>query len=319
MTEKPVVLITGVSSGIGMETANLLKAKGFQVIGTSRNPEKCRELPFPVIPLDITSEESIYACIHWIDKEVGRIDALICNAGIMGPVAAGEELTTSALMEVFQTNFFGTINLIRAIIPCMKKQKGGRVIVVSSIAGKVGAPPFFSAYSASKHALEGYIETVAKELAPFQIRITLIEPGYFRTSIHKFIQNPPYPISDYERRRIYTYALQNYAIEHGRHPQQVAHAILSTLLNLDPPLRVLVGLDAKFLDAGRRYLPERIFQDLLSHMFNWKKETQNPVTPVRKFLLNSHIADRSWRILSTGFFVFVLLKILRFIFIKRGR
>lgn len=316
MSEKTVVFITGVSSGIGLETASLLHQKGFRVIGSSRHPEKLTPLPFPVFSLDITSEESICTCVHRIKSEFGQLNVLICNAGIMGPVAAGEELTPEVLWKVFQTNFFGTVNLIRCVTPLMRTQKGGRIIVLSSIAGKIGAPPFFSAYAASKHALEGYVETIAKELAPFQIHVTLVEPGYFHTAIDQSIQTPPTPISEYQTRRHFTHALQQYAIEHGRHPQQVAYAILNTLQKPYPPLRVVVGLDAKFLDTGRRYLPDKLFQFFLSQMFSWKKETQNPVTPIRKFLMNSKIADCSWHILSIGFLTFGLVQLVKHIYKK---
>ncbi|MEJ5314516.1 MULTISPECIES: SDR family oxidoreductase [Anaerolinea] len=317
MMTEPIVFITGVSSGIGLETALLFKKKGFQIIGSSRTPEKYQHLPFPVVPLDITSQESIDACVRYLKRDIGRVDVLVCNAGTMGPVAAGEELTSEALWQVFQTNFFGTVHLIRAVLPLMRQQDKGKIIVLSSIAGKVGAPPFFSAYTSSKHALEGYIETLAKELAPFHISVTLIEPGYCKTALSQSIQSPPHPLPEYEPRRTFTHTLQTYAIDHGRDPRQVALAILKTVQHPNPPLRVLVGLDAKFLDAGRKYLPEKIFQFLLNKMFSWRKAPPTPVTPVRRFLLNSKKADRAWRIVSTGMVVLALFQLASFIFKRK--
>ncbi len=195
-------------------------------------------------------------------------------------------------------------------------KKGEELLYFPLSQERLAPPPFFSAYAASKHALEGYVETIAKELAPFQIHVTLVEPGYFHTAIDQSIQTPPNPISEYQTRRHFTYALQQYAIEHGRHPQQVACAILNTLQKPYPPLRVVVGLDAKFLDTGRRYLQDNLFQFFLSQMFSWKKETQNPVTPIRKFLLNSKIADFSWHILLFGILTFGLVQLMKHIYKK---
>ncbi len=314
MIPEPIIFITGVSSGIGLETALLLRERGFKVIGSSRSPEKIQHLPFPVVPLDITSQESLDACGHYLKNEIGRLDVLVCNAGTMGPAAAGEELTSEALWQVFQTNFFGTVHLIRAVLPLMRQQNKGKIIVLSSIAGKVGAPPFFSAYTSSKHALEGYIETLAKELTPFHISVTLIEPGYCKTALSQTIQTPPHPLPEYESRRSFTLALQTYAIDHGRDPRLVAQAILKTVQNPHPPLRVVVGLDAKFLDAGRKYLPEKVFQSLLNRVFSWRKETRNPITSLRKFLLHSKTADRAWRIVSTGAVILAIFQFVTFIF-----
>ena len=179
--EKKVVLVTGASSGIGNSCATYLAKRGCIVYGTCRNPEQAQKKAdefFHMLPMDITNELSVKTVIDSIYAQNGAIDMLVCNAGmgIAGPV----EFTSTASAELqMQTNFMGTFRVIRDVLPGMRMH-GGKIIVMSSLAGLTGIP-FQAFYSASKFALEGFVESLRMELKPYPVQICLLEPGDFRT------------------------------------------------------------------------------------------------------------------------------------------
>ena len=170
-----VVLITGGSSGIGKSIGEYLHHKGFVVYGTSRNPERIQNSVFPLVALDVRNVDSIQAAVAKIIADSGRLDIVVNNAGvgITGPL---EEIPTEEIKNNFETNFFGPIEVMKAVLPQMRAQKSGLIINVTSIAGYMGLP-YRSVYSASKGALELITEALRMEVKSFGIQITNVAPG----------------------------------------------------------------------------------------------------------------------------------------------
>ena len=178
------VLITGATSGIGLLTARKFHEAGYRVYGTSRTPDKYRQqLPFELITLDVTSDLSISDCIKQVLSHSGTIDVLINNAGI-GICGSAEETSIEQAYRQFETNFWGVVKMTKAVLPVMRKQRSGNIITIGSLAGLIGVP-FQSYYSASKHALEGFFKSLKFETASFNIKISVVEPGFFKTNLHR--------------------------------------------------------------------------------------------------------------------------------------
>ena len=193
-----VVLITGGSSGIGKAIGEFLFHKGFTVYGTSRNPEKVINSIFPLIALDVRSVESIKQAVEKVISISKRIDVVINNAGvgITGPI---EETPTDEMRNNFETNFFGPIEVIKAVLPQMREQKSGMIINITSIAGYMGLP-YRGIYSASKGALELISEAISMEVKEFGINVTNVAPGDFATNIASGRYHAPLTKdSDYEK------------------------------------------------------------------------------------------------------------------------
>jgi NAD(P)-dependent dehydrogenase (short-subunit alcohol dehydrogenase family) len=176
-----VGLVTGVSSGIGRATATLLSERGFRVFGTmrGRNQESQALRNVELIRLDVRDEESVRSCLRIVIDQAGRIDALVNNAGY-ALVGSSEETSIEEAKEVFETNFFGVLRMSQAVLSLMRGQGHGRIANVSSVVGFLPAP-YTGIYAASKHALEGYSESLDHEVRQFGIRVSVIEPGFTRT------------------------------------------------------------------------------------------------------------------------------------------
>src|SRR3989449_4616415 len=169
------VLVTGASSGIGQATARLLAEHGFNVFGTARKPEA------PLVALDVRSDDSVRNCVQQVLSQTGRIDVLVNNAGynLMG---AAEETSIDEAKAQFETNFFGVVRMVNAVLPAMRKAGSGKIINIGSLAG-ITAIPFGAFYTASKFAIEGYTEALWHELRPLGISASVIEPGFVHTKI----------------------------------------------------------------------------------------------------------------------------------------
>jgi NAD(P)-dependent dehydrogenase (short-subunit alcohol dehydrogenase family) len=179
-TTPQVALVTGASSGFGQVTAARLSAQGFRVFGTSRAPAHKEASSVELLPLDVNSETSVQTCIQTILGRTGRIDLLVNNAGFAQGGALEENSLEDAWAQ-FDTNVFGVLRLLKAILPAMRQQGSGQIITVSSLLGAV-AMPYLGLYASSKFALEGMIEGLYHELRPFHIRVSLVEPTFFRTN-----------------------------------------------------------------------------------------------------------------------------------------
>jgi NAD(P)-dependent dehydrogenase (short-subunit alcohol dehydrogenase family) len=268
----PVVLLSGASQGIGRSIAELLAASGYRVFGTSRRPAHTAVIPGVILlELDVHSADSIRACVNAVLAQAGRIDVLINNAGLIGPGTASEEVEIDHVRALFETNFFGVVQLTNAVLPTMRAQRSGFVLNLGSASGLVSLPPFFSFYAASKHALEAYSEGLRHELRPFGIRVVLIEPGYTSTEIGDSIQPPDRPIPAYERTRLAVTQLDRAGLRYGNPPESVARLVLRVLGQRRPALRNPSGAQSRAILLARRWLPDPLFELLgRALFFTWK-------------------------------------------------
>lgn len=243
-------MITGVSSGLGRALAEAALRRGDRVAGTVRTEEAAalfqaaapgRALP---VRLDVTDEDAVNDAVARVEKETGGIDVLVNNAGY-GLVGAVEETTLAEARAQFDVNLFGTLTVLRAALPYMRARRAGRILNVTSVSGLVGWPSL-GVYSSSKFALEGLSETLALEVAPLGITVTMIEPGGFRTDFAtRSRASTACLIEDYdatvgESRRI----LADHAGHEPGDPAKAAAAILAVADSPKPPLRLLLGSDA---------------------------------------------------------------------------
>jgi short-subunit dehydrogenase len=234
------ILITGASSGFGLLIANELHRKGYNVIGTSRNPERMRSaVPFKMIALDLDSEQSINTLPERIFNEIGQLDILINNAGFL-VTGIAEEIPIELGRQQFETNFWGTIKVTNAVLPYFRKQKFGKIITVGSITGLV-AFPNTSYYAASKHALEGYFKALRYELNEFNISVSMIEPGSFKTNIMSNSSTTLNRIEDYNSLRNKSEKYADLIVAQGEDPAMVAAKVLKVVETDNPKFRNLVG------------------------------------------------------------------------------
>lgn len=267
-----VVLITGTSSGFGRTTATLLTQKGFTVFGTSRNPVKLATDNFEMLQLDVRTDDSVNACIQTVIQRTGRLDILINNAGYAS-FGAIEETTIAEAKAQFETNFFGAIRMVRAVLPMMRQQGSGQIINISSLSGLVPVP-FHGLYSASKHALESYTEALYHEVKPFKIHVSLVEPQAFKTHIQ--MQPPLHLISAYDGARQKVVQNIEGSIQNGQNPTIVAQLILRILTSKSPRLRYRAGNLAKLFHLTRRLVPEPLYEIILRNHFQLDAESSKP-------------------------------------------
>jgi NAD(P)-dependent dehydrogenase (short-subunit alcohol dehydrogenase family) len=275
MPEK-IAVITGTSSGIGLLTSIELAKAGFRVIATMRDLGRRPRLDqavtatgvgarIDVRELDVTKFETMPAFVESVVRDYGRIDVLVNNAGF--PVAGfAEDIKLEELRLQFETNFFGAVALTKAVLPAMRQQRSGHIIQLSSIVGLQGAVTV-SSYSASKHALEGWSESLRLELNPLGIKVVLVEPGAFQTDIWtrsavmgKEATKPTSPNLERSlnmRERITK-------IPKGD-PVMVARAIAAIAQDPHPRLRYLVGRDAKVQLAMKRILPWKWYEKAVAN------------------------------------------------------
>lgn len=297
MSAHKVVLITGASSGIGLVTARYLAEQGYCVFGTSRKPAQAQADGFTLLPLDVRSAESIQACVNTVIAEAGCLDVLINNAGFIGPGAASEELSLDQIEALFDTNFFGVVQMVNAVLPLFRKQGGGQIINLSSAAGLLTTPPFFSVYAASKHALEAYTEGLRYEVRPFHVRVSLVEPGYFQTPIAQTIELPDRAVEVYAARRQQAVTLDRLSIQQGRDPILIARLIERIVHSRSPRLRYVAGLDAQVMTTAKRLLPFALVERYINWLFLYGPERQpkTSLTGLRRLFLDSRTADAAWR------------------------
>jgi NAD(P)-dependent dehydrogenase (short-subunit alcohol dehydrogenase family) len=267
MNDKKVALVTGVSSGIGQATAALLARRGFRVFGTMRKPsETDGRFPYvEVVRLDVRDEESVRACTQRVLDQAGRIDALVNNAGYT-LVGSLEETSIAEAKEVFETNFFGVLRASQAVLPIMREQGYGRIANIGSVVGFLPSP-YQGIYGASKHALEGYSESLDHEVRQFGIRVSVIEPGFTRTNITENGQRPRQTLEVYtsDRNRVLEALREN--IAKGEHPVSVAAVVLEALTNASPQLRYVAGRGARFVSGLRKFAPSKLFDRGLRRQF----------------------------------------------------
>jgi len=262
-----VVLITGGSSGIGKSIGEFLHHKGFIVYGTSRNPERVLNSVFPLITLDVQNAESIRVAVAKIIATSGRLDIVINSAGvgITGPL---EEIPTAEIRNNFETNFFGPIEVMKAVLPQMRSQKSGLIINITSIAGYMGLP-YRSVYSASKGALELITEALRMEVKSFGIQITNVAPGDFATNIASGrFHAPLIKDSAYEIPYGNTLQLMDEHVDSGSNPNEMAEAVYEIIQNKNPRIHYKVGaFMQKFSIVLKRILPDKVYEKMLMNHY----------------------------------------------------
>ncbi|MFJ9782551.1 oxidoreductase [Amycolatopsis sp. NPDC101161] len=253
-----MALVTGASSGIGRAAALALVNAGFAVVGTSRNAANAEPLAgVTFLNLDVASDESVRSLVEEVIERFSRIDVLVNNAGV-GAVGAGEESSIDQAKEVFDVNFFGVIRMSNAVLPHMRAQGSGRVVNVSSMMGRVPAP-FMAVYAATKHAVEGYSESVDHELREHGVRMLLVEPAYTSTSFEASSMGPDSPMPVYAEQREASRDVLATALRTADDPATVAKVIVTAATDSKPKLRYPAGSMAKRVSLLRRIVPSRTF------------------------------------------------------------
>jgi NAD(P)-dependent dehydrogenase (short-subunit alcohol dehydrogenase family) len=262
-----VVLITGGSSGIGKSIGEFLLIKGFVVYGTSRNPQNYSDSKFPILQLDVADNTTIISCVEKVIEAEDKLDIVINNAGagITGPI---EEIPEAEIKRNFETNLFGPINVIKAVLPQMRKQNSGLIINVTSIAGYMGLP-YRGIYSASKGALELITEAFRMEIKDFNINMCNIAPGDFATNIAAGRYHAPLKEgSPYKNQYKNTLKLMNDHVNAGDDPEIMARVIYRVILTKQPRVHYKVGaFMQKFSIVLKRILPDKVYEKLLMNHY----------------------------------------------------
>lgn len=262
-----IVFITGASTGIGKAVGTYLSQKGCTVVGTSRNPQLHQNSAFELVALDVKSSSSIATAVQYVIAKHHKIDVLINNAGagITGPI---EELDLQEMKNNFDTNFFGPIEVMKAVLPQMRAQKSGLIINITSLAGYMGLP-YRGIYSATKGALELITEALRMEVKQFNIAITNVAPGDFATNIAAGrFHAPTIKGSAYEIAYAATLATMNDHVSEGENPEKMAKAVFNIINTKKPKIHYKVStFMQKFSIVLKRVLPDLVYEKMLMNHF----------------------------------------------------
>jgi NAD(P)-dependent dehydrogenase (short-subunit alcohol dehydrogenase family) len=275
----PVVLVTGASSGIGRAVASAFAAKGFEVFGTSRNPQKTEPIAgVELVRLDVTDDASVTAAVSTVVERAGRIDVLVNNAGF-GVLGAAEESSTAQAQQLFDTNFFGLVRVTREVLPHLRAQGSGRIINIGSVLGFLPAP-YGALYAASKHAVEGYSESLDHETREFGVRVSVVEPGYTNTSFEANATDADSPIAGYAPIREHVKQGLTKAVRAGDDPAVVARVVLKAATSRRPELRYPAGPLARRLALLKKYAPAGLLDNAIRKA-NKLTKAPKPAAPSR--------------------------------------
>lgn len=255
MKEK-IALVTGASSGIGQATAETLATAGYTVYGTSRRGGPASSTSFEMLPLDVSSDESVEAAVRQLMQRAGRIDLLVNNAGFGLAPAGAEESSLEQAQAIFDTNFFGIVRMTRAIVPLMRRQGSGRIINMGSVLGFLPMP-YMALYSATKHAVAGYSEALDHELRTQGIRVSVIEPAYINTPFDANLMKPDAPLDVYGAVRAGVERRVKEVLVGADGPAVVAEMVLTAARAERPKLRYAPGL-ARRMRLLRRFAPASV-------------------------------------------------------------
>jgi short-subunit dehydrogenase len=249
-----IAIVTGASSGIGAATAELLANSGYKVYGTSRKVSQATQRSYQMIALDVNSEASIEAALTEIIRMEGRIDLVVNNAGFGIAPGGAEESSIEQTKMMFDTNFFGIVRMTHAVVPYMRKQGEGRIINIGSILGLIPAP-YMATYAATKHAVEGFSESLDHELRTRGIRVSVVEPGYTNTQFEANAPEVDAKLDEYNIARKALAKLIKIAVAGGDDPKVVANVVLKAANAKHPKLRYAAGKLACRLSFLRRFAP----------------------------------------------------------------
>lgn len=254
-----IAIVTGASSGIGAAAAEQLAKAGYKVYGTSRRGAQGGRRAFEMLALDVTSDASVAAAVNQVLQREGRIDLLVNNAGFGVAPAAAEESSMQLAQSIFDTNFFGMVRMVRAVVPHMRRRGSGRIINISSVLGFLPMP-YVALYSASKHAMEGYSESLDQELRTQGVRVSLVEPAYIKSPFEANQLQPDEALDEYSDLRAGLERRVKEALESADGPEVVARTVVQVARDASPRVRYTSGALAGRLRLLRRFAPAALVE-----------------------------------------------------------
>ena len=258
---QPVAIVTGATTGIGEATARALHAHGFRVFGTYRKPPATKIDGVEYVICDVISDQAVATAVREVLAKAGHIDLLVNNAGV-GLVGAAEESSLEQAKLIFDVNLFGVIRMTNAVLPVMREQRSGRIVNISSVMGLIPSP-FLALYASSKHAVEGYSQSLDHEVRLSGIRVVLVEPGYTRTTFESNALAADRKSEHYASARANAEAVLRHEIAKADPPELVAAAVLTAATGATPRLRYTAGRDATTVSLLRRFVPASAFEKSL--------------------------------------------------------
>jgi len=279
-TKQSIALVTGASSGIGEATAQRLAAAGYKVYGTSRRGAATGARSFAMLQLDVTRDESVEAAVNEVIRLEGRIDLLVNNAGFGVAPAGAEESSVEQAKAIFETNFFGLVRMTRAVVPHMRRQGNGRIINIGSVLGFLPMP-YGALYAATKHAVEGYSESLDHELRTRGIRVSVIEPAYTKTQFDANFLAADAKLDEYREVRGLLDKVMAQVMASADEPSTVADVVLRAAIDARPRLRYPAGALANRLRLLRRFAPAGLVDAGIRKDLRLDATTKSPTgTPV---------------------------------------
>ncbi|AMP15756.1 SDR family oxidoreductase [Collimonas pratensis] len=278
---KKTILITGASSGFGLMLAKNLHEQGFNVIGTSREPEKyAGKVPFKLLQLNIDDDNSIKSFTDELFRYTKQLDVLVNNAGYM-VTGIAEETPMDLGRQQFETNFWGTVKVTNALLPHFRAQKYGQIITVSSIVGLIG-PPNLSYYTASKHAVQGYFKSLRFELDQFNIKVSMVEPVWFKTNLGSHaVSAANGSIADYNAYRQQANAATQKGIDEAEAPDAVVNTITALIGTKEPKFSNPVGKMTGMILFLQSYAPKIFEGSILKSVKTAPKATDRKCLKIR--------------------------------------
>ena len=262
---KRVILVTGASSGFGLVTARMFKKNGWEVFGTTRDLVGApKGESFEWLEMDVHSDDSVRAAVAMLLDRTGRIDALFNNAGV-AMLGSIEETAVPEAQGLFETNVFGVLRVTQAVLPVMRAQKSGSIIMMSSLSGIFGVP-FHGVYAASKHSIEAIAQALRLEVEPYGIRVASIEPEAHRTGISML--TPSNALAIYNRERSAVGETIESQIRTGPEPENVARIAYRIATSKRVPYRFFTGRKASFFRSLLRVLPDSAVHLIAKRAFN---------------------------------------------------
>jgi len=252
--ERTIAIVTGASSGIGQATAERLAVAGYKVYGTSRRGAQSGRRSFEMLPLDVTSDASVEAAVTEVMRVEGHIDLLVNNAGFGVAPAGAEESSIDQARSIFDANFFGIVRMTRAVVPHMRRHGSGRIINIGSVLGFLPMP-YGALYAATKHAVEGYSESLDHELRTRGIRVSVVEPAYTKTQFDANVLEPDAKLDEYREVRAALGKRLKEVMAVADQPSVVADVVLQAASAARPKLRYTAGGVAGRLRLLRRFAP----------------------------------------------------------------
>jgi NAD(P)-dependent dehydrogenase (short-subunit alcohol dehydrogenase family) len=278
-----IALVTGASSGIGEATAERLSKAGYKVYGTSRRGAQMGKRSFEMLSLDVTSDASVEAAVSEVMRRDGRIDLLVNNAGFGVAPAGAEESSLDQARSIFETNFFGLVRMTRAVVPYMRRQGSGRIINIGSVLGFLPMP-YGALYAATKHAVEGYSESLDHELRTRGIRVSVIEPAYTKTPFDANFMEPDAKLDEYREARAGVNKRVNEVMATAEQPGVVADTVLRAASAARPKIRYSAGKLANRLRLLRRFAPTGLVDAGIRKDLRLDAPTASQARPARAFV-----------------------------------